>query len=82
MEGRFNGGFLRYQFGGLTFGGAYTWRGLFSEFYGKQPKLVRLTVDGHSGRSICFISNTINSDALVNSRVGFTDISHNEDAIK
>ena len=28
-------GFLRYRFGGLTFGGAYTWRGLFSEFYGK-----------------------------------------------
>ena len=27
-------GFLRYDFGGLTFGGAYTWRGLFSEFYG------------------------------------------------
>ena len=27
-------GFLRYRFGGLTFGGAYTWRGLFSEFYG------------------------------------------------
>ena len=26
-------GFLRYQFGGLIFGGAYTWRGLFSEFY-------------------------------------------------
>ena len=22
-------GFLRYRFGGLTFGGAYTWRGLF-----------------------------------------------------
>ena len=32
-EGRFNGGFLRYDFGGFTFGGAYTWRGLFSEFY-------------------------------------------------
>ena len=29
LEGRFNGGFLRYRFGG-----AYTWRGLFSEFYG------------------------------------------------
>ena len=32
-------GFLRYEFGGLKFGiyiwGAYTWRGLFSEFYGK-----------------------------------------------
>ena len=26
-------GFLRYNFGGLIFGGAYTWRGLFSEFY-------------------------------------------------
>ena len=27
-------GFLRYDFGGLIFGGAYIWRGLFSEFYG------------------------------------------------
>ena len=27
-------GFLRSRFGGLIFGGAYTWRGLFSEFYG------------------------------------------------
>ena len=27
-------GLLRYEFGGLTFGGAYTRRGLFSEFYG------------------------------------------------
>ena len=26
-------GFLRYHFGGLMFGGAYTWRGLFSELY-------------------------------------------------
>ena len=26
-------GFLRYEFGGLIFGEAYTWRGLFSEFY-------------------------------------------------
>ena len=31
-EGRFNGGFLRG--GGLIFGGAYSWRGLFWEFYG------------------------------------------------
>ena len=28
--------FLRYEFGGLIFGGAYTLRGLFSEFYGIQ----------------------------------------------
>ena len=27
-------GFLRHWFGGLMFGGAYTWRGLFSELYG------------------------------------------------
>ena len=27
-------GFLHYEFGELIFGGAYTWRGLFSEFYG------------------------------------------------
>ena len=27
-------GFLRYRIGRLIFGGAYTWRGLFSEFYG------------------------------------------------
>ena len=27
LEGRFNGGFLRYCFGGLIFGGARTWRG-------------------------------------------------------
>ena len=27
-------GFLSYRFEGLIFGRAYTWRGLFSEFYG------------------------------------------------
>ena len=27
-------GLMRYQFGGLIFGGAYTWRSLFLEFYG------------------------------------------------
>ena len=26
--------FLHYRFGGLIFGGAYTWRSLFLEFYG------------------------------------------------
>ena len=33
-RGDLTGGFLRYDFGGLIFGGAYTWRGLFSEFCG------------------------------------------------
>ena len=32
-------GFLHHDFGGLIFGGAYTWRGLFSEFYGNQFSL-------------------------------------------
>ena len=32
-------GFLRYEFGGLIFGWAYTRRGLLSEFYGMYPKL-------------------------------------------
>ena len=27
-------GFLHYWLGGLIYGGAYTWRGLFSDFYG------------------------------------------------
>ena len=33
-EGRFYSVFLHYEFGGFIFGGAYTWRGLFLEFYG------------------------------------------------
>ena len=31
--------FLRHRFGGLIFGGAYTWRDLFSEFYGVVVRL-------------------------------------------
>ena len=37
-------GFLRYRLGGLIFAGAYTWRGLFSEFYGNSV---------HVGASVC-----------------------------
>ena len=33
-EGQFNEGFFALRFWGLIFGGAYAWRGLFSEFYG------------------------------------------------
>ena len=32
LEGGFNGGFFTLRGWGLVFGGAYTWRGLFSEF--------------------------------------------------
>ena len=46
-EGRFNGGFFALRVGGLIFGGAYTWRGLFSEFYGILfPVLTRGNVEG------------------------------------
>ena len=31
-RGNLTEGFLHYEFGGFIFGGAYTWRGLFSEF--------------------------------------------------
>ena len=34
LEGRFNGGFFALRVWGLIFEGAYTWKGLFSEFYG------------------------------------------------
>ena len=34
LEGRFNGGFFALRVWGLIFGGAYTWKRLFSEFYG------------------------------------------------
>ena len=43
-------GFLRYRFGGLIFGGAYTWRGLFSEFYG----MINKSID-HENYLICFL---------------------------
>ena len=33
-RGDLTDGFLRYRFGGLIFGGPYTWKDLFSEFYG------------------------------------------------
>ena len=36
-------GILRYRFGEPIFGGAYTWRGLFSEFCG-MFKLYRISV--------------------------------------
>ena len=45
LEGQFNGGFLRYEFGGLYFGGAYSWRGLFSEFYGISEMVIGLSLN-------------------------------------
>ena len=47
-RGDLTDGFLRYEFGGLIFGGAYTWRGLFSVFYGIYLKLF-LVLHHHFG---------------------------------
>ena len=38
-------GFLSYEFRGLIFRGAYTWRGLFSEFYGRLHAFVKIMQD-------------------------------------
>ena len=40
-RGNLTDGFLSYDFGGLVFGGAYTWRGLFSESYGNFSKQLK-----------------------------------------
>ena len=52
--------FLRYKFGGLIFGGAYTCRGLFSGLYGpwletwgNEPKEIILRLS--KGNSVFFI---------------------------
>ena len=45
---------MRYDFGGLIFGGAYTWRGLFSEFYGNAVPSSRHVRNPSSGiQEIC-----------------------------
>ena len=51
-------GFLRYRFGGLIFGGAYTWRGLFLEFYGnfQHSKRNFVSPPGHVISSIYYTS--------------------------
>ena len=50
MEGRFNGGFLRYELRRLIFGGDYTRRGLFSEFYGMLVEIKR----SKGTKCVCF----------------------------
>ena len=44
MEGRFNGRFFALQVWGPIFGGAYTRRGLFSEFYGILHEPIYLSI--------------------------------------
>ena len=54
-------GFLRHRIGGLIFEGAYTWKGLFSEFYGI-IKIEKLHVTTSLQNSEEFVKN----QALIN----------------
>ena len=45
-------GFLRCRFGGCIFGGAYTWRGVFSEFYGNLLKIPLLIFTMANGKTL------------------------------
>ena len=63
---------MRFPFGELIFGGAYTWRALFSEFYGIyrfSSKLVRMTEKYANSKMdfskfFCLRSNPSNDDKL------------------
>ena len=60
-------GFLRYEFGGHIFGGAYTWRGLFSEFYGILCKSLGEFPLMHSlinSSKVCFLFQVLLSKVL------------------
>ena len=58
-RGNLTEGFLRYDFGGLIFGGAYTQRGLFSEFYGMVRKAIVIICYTHSQHSLEKLYNSI-----------------------
>ena len=60
-RGNLTEGFLRYEFGGLIFGGAYTWRGLFSEFYGISSQPIYKT-NYHT--KLLLIKSRITSDQI------------------
>ena len=57
-------GFLRYHFGGLIFGGAYIWRGFFSEFYSiclcvvTESFLSTLSGIVHTAKRPCHVSSS------------------------
>ena len=52
---------MRYVFGGLIFGGVYTWRCLFSEFTGNMTLDldVRKAAQGFSNRNISGLSGKV-----------------------
>ena len=65
---------MRYRFGGLIFGGAYTWRGLFLEFYGSFTNTYPLCSDlSDAKRYLTFeqpVPGRINTSNGMNARAG------------
>ena len=57
-------GFLRYRFGGLIFGGAYTWMGLFSEFYGISTNFEHYS-SIYKGKAFCLVWSGKHLNSLI-----------------
>ena len=59
LEGRFNGGFFALLvWGPCIFGGAYTWRGLFLEFYGNLIETNYITLTWLEWIVLCWMGCT------------------------
>ena len=52
-------GLLGHRFGGLIFGGAYTWSGLFSEFYGIWRTLLLFKRGSLLGTGVPFLEGPV-----------------------
>ena len=65
LKGQLNGGFFALPFGGLIFGGAYTWRGLFLEFYSMrlEPVLPILCLVGILP-ILCFLATAFSLESV------------------
>ena len=68
QKGDLRKGFLRYDFGGLLFGGAYTWRGLFSEFYG----YLKVVMKPIKWNTTAFITHVTSIYAILQQKRAFT----------
>ena len=65
LKGQLKGGFFALPFGGLIFGGAYTWRGLFLEFYSMrlEPVLPILCLVGILP-ILCFLATAFSLESV------------------
>ena len=65
LKGQLKGGFFALPFGGLIFGGTYTWRGLFLEFYSMrlEPVLPILCLVGILP-ILCFLATAFSLESV------------------